>query len=702
MNALPAEDLERRLVSLRKDMVQKLVTPLLLRGSVTRKTSEGSSDLLEIEYDSPIANPLLGLETILRYIHQSLLPALPTMQRSAFSAALYQPVAESIISSYLRPSIPSSTAALPAFLLQVTNAVKLDQMMREELGFRWGKVPLVAEWAGDVGSHYEKRRREAVMLAVRELIEDPRDEDRGVGVRVKETVVQSQEGSDDASASPSVGSSSVVIEPPATDDEDGSAWDFDDTPSTDVPSFTTAAAPASEISEVESTEPQPPDTPANPYEEEEEVEDGWGFDDDIEPTSPPPPEPTESSVVSSDAATGPSSADQGDGWGFEDDVPQSPVLSLPNPSSAKPARGLEKFSAHNKPGSAISGSSSGIAASPVNLPVPTISSPPRKKVPERPREQESYLVSSSAVKVLAMAEQALAEGRQLLRSDMFGKDSSRRGQLLLAAVPSILDLYRALYPIAHADTLGPTLETGVTYSANEAMQFSNDCKYLSQEGQRLEREIAELDAQSAKTKLGETDERLKVVSETWFDDALDREIEGIEKLIAKADGFTESGDDTKFEQYRATVERVLDDIIETSRSWKTILTRTAYLHASGALVDDILARMIEEITSLPDIPELESHRLNDLLRMLNPLEGLFGEGENSSVVMHVPLWLKFSYLAELLEASMNDISYLFDEGALIDFTVDELARLVRALFADTPLRARTIEKISAGHPLPSY
>lgn len=30
----------------------------------------------------------------------------------------------------------------------------------------------------------------------------------------------------------------------------------------------------------------------------------------------------------------------------------------------------------------------------------------------------------------------------------------------------------------------------------------------------------ELDAQSARTKLGETDERLKVVSETWFDDTL--------------------------------------------------------------------------------------------------------------------------------------------------------------------------------------
>lgn len=48
---------------------------------------------------------------------------------------------------------------------------------------------------------------------------------------------------------------------------------------------------------------------------------------------------------------------------------------------------------------------------------------------------------------------------------------------------------------------------------------------------------------------------------------------------------------------------------------------------------------------------------------------------------------------------MADISYLFDEGALVDFEVEELVRMVEALFADTPLRAKTIEKISAGHPV---
>jgi centromere/kinetochore protein ZW10 len=46
---------------------------------------------------------------------------------------------------------------------------------------------------------------------------------------------------------------------------------------------------------------------------------------------------------------------------------------------------------------------------------------------------------------------------------------------------------------------------------------------------------------------------------------------------------------------------------------------------------------------------------------------------------------------------MADISYLFEEGALVDFTIDELVRLVRALFADTPLRATTISKLLGGH-----
>ena len=48
---------------------------------------------------------------------------------------------------------------------------------------------------------------------------------------------------------------------------------------------------------------------------------------------------------------------------------------------------------------------------------------------------------------------------------------------------------------------------------------------------------------------------------------------------------------------------------------------------------------------------------------------------------------------------MADISYLFEEGALVDFEVEELVKLVRALFADTPLRAHTVHKLQQGHPI---
>lgn len=50
---------------------------------------------------------------------------------------------------------------------------------------------------------------------------------------------------------------------------------------------------------------------------------------------------------------------------------------------------------------------------------------------------------------------------------------------------------------------------------------------------------------------------------------------------------------------------------------------------------------------------------------------------------------------------MADISYLFDNGALIDFSVDEIATLLRALFSDTALRASTIDKVMRGHPVPA-
>jgi prophage maintenance system killer protein len=47
-------------------------------------------------------------------------------------------------------------------------------------------------------------------------------------------------------------------------------------------------------------------------------------------------------------------------------------------------------------------------------------------------------------------------------------------------------------------------------------------------------------------------------------------------------------------------------------------------------------------------------------------------------------------------ANLVDITYLFENGALIDFTSDELISLLKALFADSEKREKAIERIERG------
>jgi hypothetical protein len=50
------------------------------------------------------------------------------------------------------------------------------------------------------------------------------------------------------------------------------------------------------------------------------------------------------------------------------------------------------------------------------------------------------------------------------------------------------------------------------------------------------------------------------------------------------------------------------------------------------VTDAALSRILQDVLALPDIPELESHRLSELCRILNALEGLFVEDPDPNQV----------------------------------------------------------------------
>lgn len=54
-----------------------------------------------------------------------------------------------------------------------------------------------------------------------------------------------------------------------------------------------------------------------------------------------------------------------------------------------------------------------------------------------------------------------------------------------------------------------------------------------------------------------------------------------------------------------------------------ILNKSKYFDVLGSLVNFCLTSVMGDILALPDITEVESHRLSELCRILHALEGLF-------------------------------------------------------------------------------
>ncbi|RJE16443.1 centromere kinetochore protein zw10 [Aspergillus sclerotialis] len=62
--------------------------------------------------------------------------------------------------------------------------------------------------------------------------------------------------------------------------------------------------------------------------------------------------------------------------------------------------------------------------------------------------------------------------------------------------------------------------------------------------------------------------------------------------------------------------------------------------------------------------------------------------------VYVRNWLKFQYLVNILESSLADIKFLWQEGELrLEFSPEEVIDLIEALFAESDYRRKAIAEI---------
>ncbi|KAF9477590.1 hypothetical protein BDN70DRAFT_880982 [Pholiota conissans] len=668
-----------------------------------------------------LCSRLNNVSTVLGFLYSQLIPHLPSDDAAQLTRSLSKAITSSVLNNFLMPTLPSSFGLLPSYLTVLKRAVVFEEKDISRLLESDKNEGSIKAWSDGVSGHYERRRRiEILELARKEILEPETSND------IFEAF---SEGGPETSLPSAV--------PVQMDNEDiqDDAWGFDE--------------PATASTMNSSTDGLGLDEPVTSA-ARDDTADGWGFDDELEPESEqelaPEPEaktPTDSvpaDYIGQQADVEPDPADAW-GWNEEDDLPAEDIPeasawddpwadppesdtipgsdfepTLPSPpinfTSPRAATRLEKLASKHK--KHVNGNSLSNSPAPSPLPPPlqpqvtfVPSSPDRPEHNPPPKSsrlnpgkrpaavittvapKEIYRAPKRIKRIIKMVEIVIDESKLFFASNLFGSTSDEQapapGTILLQAAASILDLYQALYPIKFLEELK---------SPEKAMLFSNSCIYMSGAVQRIEDTI--YGQPVLKEKLTECRHRLQVLGDSWFEDTVEDQCNVIDIILTDgAQGFTYTGDQDRYDECEMAVNEALKTIKRLAQRLKGVLTKTKYYTALGIVAEAALSRILRDILALPDIPEIESHRLSELCRILNSMEGLFSDNPNqpSFVVGYVPSWLKFSYLSELLEASLADITYLFEQGALVDFQVDEIVNLLRALFADTPLRTNTISNV---------
>ncbi|CCA66727.1 hypothetical protein PIIN_00408 [Serendipita indica DSM 11827] len=390
----------------------------------------------------------------------------------------------------------------------------------------------------------------------------------------------------------------------------------------------------------------------------------WDFDDEDTTKEVP--------SIASNKEDAESTEEDGDGWGFDDDEPTVEEKGQESEEKTHDPWGTNgmMLQYHQMMSTRLKPAQTRVVASP-----------------------ETYQVSNVAKEISELAHKILSEGISLLHTRLFAEQgfTSTRASLLMPSTPSVVDLFRALYPVLHSEESQSSLAS--------RLRYSNDCQYLADSCKTLQ-DVYETncstqpDYTTTHSRFEETRGRLEVLATNLREDAIEEEAQSILALVANAGNFVDLGYDVRFTHASDRFRQIKNRITLISKDLQATLTRSVCYQSLGAIVDQVLGLALQDAFALEDIPEAASERIATLCRVLHPLDTLFPEVDGvSTVASYVPLWLKFTYLSDILEGSLMDINGWFDSGLLVDYEPQELSRLIKALFADSPVRANTISKI---------
>ena len=319
--------------------------------------------------------------------------------------------------------------------------------------------------------------------------------------------------------------------------------------------------------------------------------------------------------------------------------------------------------------------------------------------------RETYNISSLPKEILRIISLVVSDAEDLESPEHASSPIATAAPNLLFIPGLIVAMYRASYP------------SGYSHHASGPMFLYNDCLWLAERlGQLPSYKITS----SGKRIQSRTAYNLNLDShiqalETFGKRAYAKEMESqrtiIIDLLDGAQGFQNCTEYPYNQDCDIAVASTVDRLRELDKQWRSVLSHSALLQSLGSLLSTVTNKIIIDIEEMSDISEPESQQLTTYCNRIAALEDLFlptkeqapninptaGNDEQEPIpltALYVPHWLKFRYLANILESSLVDIKYLWTEGELgLEFDTDELVDLIKALFADSPHRRNAVAEI---------
>ena len=241
-----------------------------------------------------------------------------------------------------------------------------------------------------------------------------------------------------------------------------------------------------------------------------------------------------------------------------------------------------------------------------------------------------------------------------------------------------------------------------TRDINGSMFLYNDSLWMAEHLQQFSKTHHK---QSGKPRLETDIEALEHFGKRAYSKEMESQRTIIGDLLDGAQGFANCTEPPFAQECDLAISSVVDRLRDMHRQWKTVLSHSALLQSFGSLLSTVVNKIIVDVCDMSDISEPESQRLTAFCNRIATLEDLFtpetSQNGPSDMEPAVPLtavytrnWLKFQYLSQILDSTLVDIKYLWTEGELrLEFSADELADLIQALFADSEHRRRAIAEI---------